>query len=109
MTDSKDFGFATRSIHAGAEPDPTTGARSTPIVQSTAFVFNDADHAAAQAPQGHRPLGSRSRGAPQVAARRLYLDVVGQERAHVVASHAVALLPACLRCARRDDARIRPG
>jgi O-acetylhomoserine (thiol)-lyase len=40
------FGFATRAVHAGAAPDPTTGARSTPIHQTTAYVFDDADHAA---------------------------------------------------------------
>jgi O-acetylhomoserine (thiol)-lyase len=40
-------GFATLAIHAGAEPDPTTGARVTPIYQTTSFVFNDVDHAAA--------------------------------------------------------------
>jgi O-acetylhomoserine (thiol)-lyase len=39
-------GFATLAIHAGAQPDPTTGARATPIYQTTSFVFNDADHAA---------------------------------------------------------------
>ncbi|WP_205757647.1 PLP-dependent transferase, partial [Lactobacillus crispatus] len=39
-------GFSTLSIHAGAQPDPTTGARTTPIYQTTSFVFNDADHAA---------------------------------------------------------------
>lgn len=39
-------GFNTRSIHAGAAPDPTTGARITPIYQSTSFVFDDVDHAA---------------------------------------------------------------
>ena len=39
-------GFATLSVHAGAQPDPTTGARATPIYQTTSFVFNDADHAA---------------------------------------------------------------
>ena len=39
-------GFETRSIHAGASPDPTTGARSTPIYQTTAYVFEDVDHAA---------------------------------------------------------------
>jgi len=39
-------GFATLSIHAGAQPDPTTGARTTPIYQTTSYVFNDADHAA---------------------------------------------------------------
>jgi len=45
MTD-RTPGFSTLSIHAGAQPDPTTGARSTPIYQTTSFVFNDADHAA---------------------------------------------------------------
>ncbi|MCW5699992.1 MAG: O-acetylhomoserine aminocarboxypropyltransferase [Rhodospirillales bacterium] len=40
------FGFATRAIHAGARPDAVTGARSTPIYQTTAYVFEDVDHAA---------------------------------------------------------------
>src|SRR5471032_376573 len=39
-------GFDTLAVHAGAQPDPTTGARVTPIYQTTSFVFNDADHAA---------------------------------------------------------------
>lgn len=39
-------GFNTLAIHAGAQPDPTTGARATPIYQTTSFVFNDSDHAA---------------------------------------------------------------
>jgi O-acetylhomoserine (thiol)-lyase len=39
-------GFATLSIHAGAQPDPTTGARATPIYQTTSFVFDDVEHAA---------------------------------------------------------------
>ncbi len=41
-----DYNFNTLAIHAGAKPDPTTGARTTPIYQTTSFVFNDADHAA---------------------------------------------------------------
>ncbi len=40
------FGFATRAIHAGARPDATTGARATPIYQTTSYVFDDVDHAA---------------------------------------------------------------
>ena len=40
------YGFETMAVHAGAAPDPTTGARATPIFQTTAYVFNDADHAA---------------------------------------------------------------
>jgi O-acetylhomoserine (thiol)-lyase len=39
-------GFETLAIHAGAAPDPVTGARSTPIYQTTAYVFDDVDHAA---------------------------------------------------------------
>jgi len=42
-----DYGFNTLSVHAGAQPDPATGARATPIYQTTSYVFEDADHAAA--------------------------------------------------------------
>jgi O-acetylhomoserine (thiol)-lyase len=45
MTD-RNPGFATLAVHAGAQPDPTTGARATPIYQTTSYVFEDADHAA---------------------------------------------------------------
>ena len=45
MTD-RTPGFNTLAIHAGAQPDPTTGARATPIYQTTSFVFDDVDHAA---------------------------------------------------------------
>ena len=41
------FEFDTLSLHAGARPDPTTGARATPIYQTSSFVFEDSDHAAA--------------------------------------------------------------
>ena len=41
------LGFDTLQIHAGARPDPATGARQVPIYQTTAYVFRDADHAAA--------------------------------------------------------------
>ena len=48
MSDAaRSFGFDTMQIHAGARPDPATGARQTPIYQNTAYVFRDADHAAA--------------------------------------------------------------
>merc|ERR1719199_1937402 len=39
-------GFETRAIHAGAAPDPSTGARVTPIFQNTSYVFEDVNHAA---------------------------------------------------------------
>ncbi|MBR9651187.1 O-acetylhomoserine aminocarboxypropyltransferase/cysteine synthase family protein [Thalassovita aquimarina] len=47
MTDTPSYGFDTLQIHAGSRPDPATGARQTPIYQSTAYVFRDAEHAAA--------------------------------------------------------------
>ena len=44
--DAEEYGFETLAIHAGAAPDPTTGARITPIYQTTSYVFDDVDHAA---------------------------------------------------------------
>ena len=44
---NREPGFSTLSIHAGAAPDSATNARATPIYQTTSFVFNDSDHAAA--------------------------------------------------------------
>jgi len=41
------YGFATRAVHAGAKPDPVTGSRNVPIHQTTSYVFDDVDHAAA--------------------------------------------------------------
>jgi O-acetylhomoserine (thiol)-lyase len=46
MPESSSPKFATLAVHAGAAPDPSTGARVTPIFQTTSYVFNDADHAA---------------------------------------------------------------
>ncbi len=46
MSDDRIPGFNTLAIHAGAHPDPATGARVTPIYQTTSFVFDDVDHAA---------------------------------------------------------------
>ena len=47
MSDAKTYDFDTLQVHAGTEPDPATGARQVPIYQTTAYVFRDADHAAA--------------------------------------------------------------
>ena len=47
MPTDKEPGFATLAIHAGAAPDASTGARVTPIYQTTSYVFNNVDHAAA--------------------------------------------------------------
>ncbi len=46
MSEQHEYGFATRSIHAGQRPDPETGARAMPIYATTSFVFEDAQHAA---------------------------------------------------------------
>jgi len=43
---SDNWGFDTRQIHAGQEPDPTTGARAVPIYQTTSYQFRDTTHAA---------------------------------------------------------------
>jgi O-acetylhomoserine (thiol)-lyase len=44
---SETWGFETKQVHAGASPDPTTGARAVPIYQTTSYVFRDTAHAAA--------------------------------------------------------------
>ena len=46
MTENPDWAFETRQIHAGQQPDPTTGARALPIYQTTSYVFKDSEHAA---------------------------------------------------------------
>jgi O-acetylhomoserine (thiol)-lyase len=46
-TEDRVFGFATRALHAGQKPDPATGARAVPIYQTTSYVFEDTEHAAA--------------------------------------------------------------
>src|SRR5579871_3981590 len=43
----RSFGFATRALHAGQQPDAETGARAVPIYQTTSYVFQDTAHAAA--------------------------------------------------------------
>ena len=47
MASDKRYGFNTRALHAGQRPDSTTGARAMPIYQTTSYVFEDTDHAAA--------------------------------------------------------------
>jgi len=46
MSEDRLPGFSTLAVHAGAKPDPTTGARATPIYQTSSYVFDDAEHAA---------------------------------------------------------------
>jgi O-acetylhomoserine (thiol)-lyase len=45
-TEKRQFGFTTRQLHAGQQPDPTTGSRAVPIYQTTSYVFKDTEHAA---------------------------------------------------------------
>ena len=47
MEESRNFGFETRQVHAGQRPDPNTGARAVPIFQTTSYVFEDPESAAA--------------------------------------------------------------
>jgi O-acetylhomoserine (thiol)-lyase len=47
MADTPQYKFATNALHAGQEPDPTTNARAVPIYQTTSYVFDSTDHAAA--------------------------------------------------------------
>ncbi|HEU0168059.1 MAG TPA: O-acetylhomoserine aminocarboxypropyltransferase [Chloroflexota bacterium] len=46
MAAEKEFGFDTLAVHAGQRPDPVTGSRAVPIYQTSAYVFEDTDHAA---------------------------------------------------------------
>src|SRR5712671_7235114 len=47
MEESRKFGFETLQVHAGQRPDPNTGARAVPIFQTTSYVFEDPESAAA--------------------------------------------------------------
>lgn len=47
MSDEREFGFSTRTVHAGCRPEPTTGARALPIFQTTSYVFENCESAAA--------------------------------------------------------------
>lgn len=46
MSEERKLGFDTLQVHAGQEPDPTTGSRAVPIYQTTSYVFRDSEHAA---------------------------------------------------------------
>ncbi len=46
MSTERKFGFATRQLHGGQQPDPTTGSRAVPIYQTTSYQFRDSEHAA---------------------------------------------------------------
>lgn len=46
MSNTRTFGFTTRQLHAGQQPDPATGSRAVPIYQTTSYTFRDTEHAA---------------------------------------------------------------
>src|SRR5512147_1131587 len=46
MTTDRKFGFSTRQLHAGQQPDPTTNSRAVPLYQTTSYVFRNTEHAA---------------------------------------------------------------
>jgi len=46
MSPERQFGFTTRQLHAGQQPDPVTGSRAVPIYQTTSYQFRDTEHAA---------------------------------------------------------------
>ncbi len=46
MSEERKFGFSTRQLHAGQQPDPATGSRAVPIYQTTSYQFRDTEHAA---------------------------------------------------------------
>lgn len=48
MSDCHTYGFNTQIVHAGQRPDPSTGALSTPIFQTSTFVFDSAEQGAAR-------------------------------------------------------------
>ena len=47
MTDPKTYKFNTKTLHSGHQPDKNFGSRAVPIYQTTSYLFQDADHAAA--------------------------------------------------------------
>src|SRR5271157_6527423 len=45
-SNDRQYGFATRQLHAGYSPDPTTGSRAVPLYQTTSYQFKSTEHAA---------------------------------------------------------------
>ena len=104
MTDRHEFGFATRAIHAGQPPDPETGARALPIYASTAFVFEDAQHAADLfALQTYGNIYSRIGNPTTAAFEERMASLEGGLGAVAVASGQSAQLIAILTIAAKGD------
>ena len=53
MADPKTYKFNTKTLHSGHQPDKNYGSRAVPIYQSTSYLFQDTDHAAAQIGRAH--------------------------------------------------------
>jgi len=95
MAEEKSFsGFATRCIHAGQQPDPATGARVTPIYQTTSYVFDSAEHAANLfALQEFGNIYTRIMNPTQAALEAKVADLEGGSAALATASgHAAQML-----------------
>jgi O-acetylhomoserine (thiol)-lyase len=102
---TRDWSFETRQIHSGARPDPTTGARATPIYQTTSYVFDNAEHAAdafALRDLETHAYTRLSNPTTAVAEERL-ADLEGGVAAVAVASGQAASTLALLNIARAGD------
>ncbi len=99
------WSFETRQVHAGARPDPATGARATPIYQTTSFAFDDANHAAevfALKDLESHAYTRLSNPTTQVVEERI-ADLEGGVAAVAVASGQAASTLALLNIARAGD------
>ncbi|NND01209.1 MAG: O-acetylhomoserine aminocarboxypropyltransferase/cysteine synthase [Acidimicrobiia bacterium] len=104
MSDAHEFGFDTRAVHAGQPPDPETGARALPIYASTAFVFEDAQHAADLfALQTYGNIYSRIGNPTTAAFEERMASLEGGLGALAVASGQSAQLIAILTIAAKGD------
>ncbi len=104
MTDQNVWGFETKQIHAGQEPDPTTGSRALPIHQTTAFVFEDSAQAAnrfALAELG--PIYTRITNPTQDVAEQRIAALEGGVAALLLASGQAASTFAVLNIANAGD------
>ncbi len=104
MTDQSSWNFETKQIHAGQQPDPTTGSRALPIHQTTAFVFDSAEQAAnrfALAELG--PIYTRITNPTQDVAEQRIAALEGGVAALLLASGQAASTFAVLNIANAGD------
>jgi len=104
VTDTPRWSFSTRQIHAGQQPDPTTGARALPIFQTTSYVFPDAETAAkrfALAELG--PIYTRINNPTQEVVENRIADLEGGVGALLLASGQAAETFAILNVAEAGD------